>query len=195
MPDFKNNLDAAGTGLKHRDAERNGGSKTIAKPDKIFSLPASLDAFKSVKKVRKKDIPVVVDIIIALLLLAVVCGAVFGGYWLFKYFNVNYVSVDLTYVFAVEDFDLPEGYGYSDLKNEYVFFDTDGNTVGFGRIRSAEYNEKSDMLILCVVVNAKYNETEGYSVDSYPIAIGESYSLRTEKMALCGDVVDLYLND
>lgn len=194
MADIKNNGGAHNdSDLKLQDLEKSKGFfSTIPGAENKFSKPASADAFKSIKKVKKSKVPVAVDIIVAVLLLAIICGAALGGYYLFRYFTVDYESVNVTYVFAVPKAMLEEGKAYSDMNNDYLYYDVDGNTFAFGRIRSAEISSKNGMLLLTVEVNAKYRAQEGYSIDELALAVGKSYTLHTDSMLIDGTVVELY---
>ena len=192
MPDIKNNGgERSGADLKLQDSQKASSSSGLSDKTRLLK-PSSADALRSVKRVKKSKVPFAVDVIVAILLLAIIVAAVFGAVYLFRYYTEDYDSVDVNYVFAVPYAVPAEGDTYADLKNEYLFLDVDGNTVGLGRIRSAEYSEDNGMLLLTVDVNAKYNSHEGYSVGDVLIAVGKSYSLRTEKVLLDGTVVELY---
>ncbi len=194
MADNRNNGGAHGENdLKLHDSEKNNDIfSTIPGIDNKFSMSASADAFKSVKKIKKTKVPVVVDIIIAVLLLAIIGGAVFGCYYLFRYFTVDYENVGVTYVFAVPRDKLIEGNTYSNMKNKFLFCDVDGNTYGFGKISNAEISQDSGMLLVTVVVNSQYRAEEGYFIDGLVLAVGKNYTLHTENLSLDGTVVELH---
>ncbi len=191
MADIRNN--GTDLDLKLRDSEKvNGESSSDVDEKGRDMLPSAANALKSMKNIKKSKVPVVVDVIVAVLLIALIVGAVFGVQYLLRYYSSDYESVDVTFVFAVKKTVLPEGDTYADMKNDYLLYDVDGNTLGFGRIKSAVYSLESDMLLLTVEVNAKYRDREGYSVSDTVLAVGMSYDLRTEKMELRGTVVELY---
>lgn len=188
MADIRNN--GADSDLKHQDSEKVNGA--IGDMGRNL-IPSAANALRSMKNINnKRKVPVVVDVIVAVLLLALIVGATFGVQYLLRYFSTDYESVDVSYVLAVRGAVPPEGSTYADLKNDYLLYDVDGNTVGFGRIGSAVYSAESDMLFLTVEVNAKYMEREGYSIGETVLAVGMSYELRTEEIPLSGTVVELY---
>lgn len=187
MADIRNN--GADSDLKHQDSEKVNG--TLGDMGQNL-IPSAANALRSMKNINKRKIPVVVDVIVAVLLLALIVGAVFGIQYLLRYYSSDYESVDISFVIAVKGAVPPEGSTYADLKNDYLLYDVDGNTVGFGRISSAEYFSDSDLLLLTVEVNAKYMEREGYSIGETVLAVGMSYELRTEEIPLSGTVVELY---
>ena len=191
MADIRNN--GSDLDLKLRDSEKvNGESSSDVDEKGRDMLPSAANVLKSMKNIKKNKVPVVVDVIVAVLLIALIVGAVFGVQYLLRYYSSDYESVDVTFVFAVKKVVLPGGDTYADMKNDYLLYDVDGNTLGFGSIKSAVYSHESDMLLLTVEVNAKYKDREGYSVGDTALAVGMSYDLRTEEMELCGTVVELY---
>lgn len=193
MADIRNNGGVhSDSNLKSYDSEKsNSVFSTSMGTDNKFSISTSADAFKSVKKKKKSKVPVIVDILIALLLLAIVSGAVVGAIYLYRWVVVDYESVNIKYEFIVSKDMLDENSTYSNLKNKFLYCDIDGNSYSFGKIDSAEFASNGG-LKLTVSVNAKYREQEGYLIDDFVVAVGKSYLLHTENARFDGTIVELH---
>ena len=183
MPDIKN-YDAKDKGLKHADSDKSGGVSVQS----LGSLPKTKKAgYDMVKKVRsaRKRMPIVVDVIIAILLAAVICAVAYGSFYAFRYFTVDYDTVEVEYSI------LPDVPITGNVKNQQVYFEFDGNTVHFGKIKSVETNSHGQQIVV-IAHTVKYKADEGYSIGDEKIAVGCVYSFRTEKeITVSGTVVEL----
>ena len=189
MPKYKNySKDDINADLKSADSEKNPESALPHLNSDLFGSRAkAASAFKP-KKVARKKLPLAVDIIISLLMIAIALGVVGGTYFLFRYFTVDYESVNVEYTLLVESADAES---YSGVLNKHVYMDVDGNTVYFGKIVSVEVYEEQGAVLLNVALSAKYKSEEGYFADNSKIAVGSSYNLRTETVKINGTVVEL----
>ena len=186
MADIKNNNGANDVSdLKGFDSEKNNGVySSILGNDNRLPTASSSDALKNLKKNKKKRMPIAVDIIVAILLLAMIGFACFGVYQLFRLYADDYESKTVTYVFAVNNSEAVP------MAESGVFYDADGNTFFFGKVKACE-KKGNGMLLISVEVEAKYKEKEGYSIDRYTLAIGKSYTLYTNNIVLDGTIVEL----
>ena len=183
-------------GLKHADAEKSYTSPT---PNSILDgvsvkLGDSIGSSVRAKKDEKR-IPVLVDIITGLLLLAIVVGIAVGAVYLFRYYTDDYEGVSVEYTYICISDDLEEMHGRS-LRNKSLYLDTEDNTLYFGNVVSAELydlgNESGEkMLVVVVNANLKFKDDEGYSVNDQRIAVGSEYTLRSEDVVVNGTIVEL----
>lgn len=189
MPKYKNySKEDRNSDLKSVDAEKNSDGSLLHLNSEIFASRAkAATAFKP-KKVARKKMPIAVDIIISILMIAIALGVVGGTYFLFRYFTVDYESVSIEYTLLVENADT-ESYG--GILNKHVYMDVDGNTVYFGKIIGVETYEKDGAVLLNIALNAKYKSEEGYFAENSKISVGSSYSLRTDSKNISGTLVDL----
>lgn len=181
MPDIRN-YDINDKGLKNADSEKSGG---IINP-LAGSLPKTRKGeYETLKRVgqARKRLPVVVDIIIAILMLAMIAGVFVGAFYLFRYFTVDYDTVNVEYTVVLDNVTVGK------LKNENVYCDINGSTVYFGKIKSAAVDGNGNTVLL-IAVTVKYKEDEGYFIGEERLAVGSRYALRTEQgTALTGTVV------
>ena len=173
-------------GLKHADAEK---SYTSPIPNSILDgvsvkLGDSIGSSVRAKKDEKR-IPVLVDIITGLLLLAIVVGIAVGAVYLFRYYTDDYEGVSVEYTYICISDDLEEMHGRS-LRNKSLYLDTEDNTLYFGNVESGE-----KMLVVVVNANLKFKDDEGYSVNDQRIAVGSEYTLRSEDVVVNGTIVEL----
>jgi hypothetical protein len=183
-------------GLKHADAEK---SYTSPAPNSILDgvnvkLGDSIGSSVRVKK-KERHVPVIVDVITGLLLIAVVIGIAVGAVYLFRYYTNDYEGVNVEYTFVCIADDLEEMHSRS-LRNKSLYLDTEDNTLYFGNVVSAELydlgNESGEkMLVVVVNANLKFKDDEGYSVNDQRIAVGSEYTLRSENVVVNGTIVEL----
>ena len=137
----------------------------------------------------KKKLPIAVDIIAGILMLAIVCGIVVGSYMLFRYYSDDYDTKSLSCtVFFNADEELNK---YMSMKNGDLYMDFTDNTVYFGRITEVRTDEDNNRVILQVTVDARYRDEEGYSLGEIRLAVGGEYKLRYVEKTLNVSVVEL----
>ena len=189
MPKYKNyGQDERKKDLKSADADKNNdnGIQHI-NSDLIMSGAGTAYAQKKKNTARKK-LPLAVDIIIAVLMLAIALGAVGGAYFAFRYFTVDYESVSVEYTMLVKDSDVSS---YTGLVNKHIYMDKEGNTIYFGKINAVEIYEEDGSALLTVALTAKYRSEDGYYADNSKIAVGNTYNVRTDTKKISGTVVEL----
>ena len=137
----------------------------------------------------KKKLPIAVDIIAGILMLAIVCGIVVGSYMLFRYYSDDYDTKSLSCtVFFNADEELNK---YMSMKNGDLYMDFTDNTVYFGRITEVRTDEDNNRVILQVTVDARYRDEEGYSLGEIRLAVGGEYKLRYIENTLNVSLVEL----
>ena len=171
MPDIKN-YDINSKGLKNADSDKSGGITnqplaTLAKTRK--------NDYSPIKKIRsaRKRMPIVVDVIIAIILAIIIGAVAVGGFYAFRYFTVDYDTVDVEYMIILDENSA------KNLKNEQVYCDIDGNTLHFGKIKSIGTDGNGRQVVV-IAHTVKYKADEGYSIGEERLAVGRSYNLRTE---------------
>ena len=194
MADVNNNTHiGADEDLRGQDREKNTSILAqITGKDKKTSKKSGAETYRRSKKSQKKKWHAVVDIVVAILMIAIIGGLMVGGYYIFRYFSDDYETVEVTYTFVVSEDALAEA-GVQSAKGmagRAVYCDSDGNTHYFGKIKSAEISADGS-LIISVDVTAKYRSEEGHLIDGISLAVGLNYALRTEYNAMNGTVVRL----
>lgn len=188
MPDIKN-YDINDKDLKGADAEKSSGTVLqlsgldLGKSRKSDSNPLAG------KQTARKRLPIVIDIIIALLFVALFAGAIVGAYFAFRSFAVDFESVDVEYTMlvAADEDELAA------VADQLLYMDVNGSVEYFGKIKSATYSSANGAWLVTVSATVKYKEGEGYAVGNQRLAVGQSLSLRTENgRAISGTVVELY---
>ncbi len=178
--------------LKRADAEKSfGGSQNVV----IESVGARIGSFGSARSARlsvKRRLPIFVDIIIGIMILALFAGIMAGAYFLFRYYTDDYEGIELEYIFVspcVEDED-----AFRTMRNKELYYDVDGNTLYFGKVTEVGVVGSTDAgryLVLKVNASVKYKSGEGYTVGDCKIAVGSEYSLRIDGRVVEGTVVEL----
>lgn len=180
-----------------KDLKSADGEKSFVNPQNIIieSVGVRIGGLGSAKGARlsvKKRLPVYVDIVIGILILAIFAGIVAGAYFLFRYYTDDYEGIELEYVFispCVESAD-----DYRTIKNKELYCDVDGSTLYFGKVSEFDVINTVDgerYLVLTVNVDVKYKSGEGYTVGECKIAVGSEYSLRVDGRVIKGTVVEL----
>lgn len=192
MPELKKqDQSESAKNLKKADSEKSSGGAQL---DYIVGLrgvkakdPAESEKSHNAK--ARKKLPLIVDIIITILMLAMVAGVIVGAYYLFRYFSTDYESVSIEYSFAVSC----EGNAdeYKSVENKELYFDIDGSTVYFGKITAVEICEDNSLAVLTVEVTANHKGDEGYYLGDERVAVGSDYTLRIEDQTVNGTVVEL----
>lgn len=138
-----------------------------------------------VKKQRQKGLPIAVDILIVIALLAAIAGAAFGIYAMTEYFSTRYAQRQIVYTVLAEN--VREEIAFDQYGECVVLPDTEvyvaegEQNTSIGRIISVSVktNEDGSVDIYAVVrAKADYNHTLGYFVDQAKIAVGKTYTCR-----------------
>jgi hypothetical protein len=129
-----------------------------------------------------------VDIIIAILLLAIVAAVIMGGYFALRYFTIDYDSVNIEYSILVESDNVKQ---YADLAGKHIYMDVDGNTLYMGKISEVDIYENDGAVVVTVEFEAKYKSEEGYFAEDYKIAVSKKLDVRTDSMKISGKIVEL----
>ncbi|MBQ7829191.1 MAG: hypothetical protein IJ345_02870 [Clostridia bacterium] len=193
MPELKNNgLNEEPKDLKKADSEKSSGTSQIdyvAGLRGVKSKDAGDSDLAKTKSARKK-LPLVVDIIITVLILAMVAGVAFGAYYLFRYFSTDYENVTVEYCFAIpcgENGAEP----YEGLVHEELYYDVEDSTVYFGKIISVDATEDGSLALLTVEITANHKASQGYYLGECRIAVGSDYTLRIDGETVSGTIVEL----
>jgi hypothetical protein len=193
MPELKNNgLNEETENLKNADSEKSSVTSQI---DYVAGLRGvkSKDASESdlaKSRTARKKLPLVVDIIVTVLILAIVAGVAFGAYYLFRYFSADYEAVTVEYCFAIpcdESGIAP----YEKLVREELYYDVEDSTVYFGKIISVDITENESLVVLTVEITANHKASEGYYLGECRIAVGSDYTLRIDGDTVSGTIVEL----
>lgn len=157
--------------------------ETAAAP--VVEVKKKVRKAPKVKKPKKKGIPLIVDILIVVLLLAVVAGAAYGLYSLGKYFSTRYAEMEITYTLLLRDVDpalvLDQEGNCVILPDSNVFLAEQESTHTIGRVLSTSVDVKDDGstdVLVTVRTTANYNYTLGYFVEDTKIAVGKEYLCR-----------------
>ena len=137
----------------------------------------------------KKRLPLWVDILTGIIMLAIVCGVVVGSYMLFRYYSNDYGGVEVAYTVILEGIPAENTAKYYDLKDRELFMDTDANSVYFGKISAVKI--ENERVFLTVNAEAKHRGGEGYSIEDTRLAVGSELALRCGQTPLIAEVVAL----
>ena len=190
MPDIKNyDKNKTARDLKRADAEKSSGAVSQLAGISLNKARGGDDNGFKAKQTARKRLPIVVDIIIAILFVAIFAGAVTGAYFAFRAFAVDFESVNVEYTMLVLTENVAD---YSGLEEQALYLDHDGSVEFFGKIKSVQASEKNGGVLVVVEATVRYREGEGYSVDECKLAVGQEYTLRTQYgKSICGTVVEL----
>lgn len=192
-----NDPDSNENGLKEADAEKSenktsdGQSAQEIFGSKFMSNSLSVNARKDS---RKRNFPIIVDIVIGILILAIFAGAVVGAYYLFRYYSDDYSGAEIKYTVIVPCED--DLMGLRTMKGRALYLDTEDNTYYFGTVSDVilvENAKEGNYAVMIVSINARFRADEGYTVSGNRIAVGCNYSLRSDSMILDATVVELAL--
>lgn len=195
MADIRNiESDNKDNGLKNADAEKSDSrERDLQNAQEILGekLVSSSISAKLNKENKEKKLPVVVDVVIAIILLSVFIGVVVGAYFLFRYYADDYSGVDVEYTMVVPCGD--DWANFETMKHKEIYLDGDDNTYYFGSVKEVlcVENEKGNYVVILIETTAKYNEDEGYTISGNRIAVGCTYNLRSENAYLNGTIVEL----
>ena len=192
MSEF-NKYDTDENNLKRVDAKKADGVDSAATVSELVSgrKARASAAMTHVSLRKKKKLPIVFDIIVAIVMLALVATLVIGAYMLLKYYSNDYKGVDVKYVVACEGENMSE---FALLLNEELYCDVDGNTLYFGKVKEVklEKGNGSQMLILTLELGGvRYREAEGYFIADERLAVGAEFTFRNGEKTVNGTVVEL----
>lgn len=138
-----------------------------------------------VKKPQKKGLPIALDILIVIVLLAAIVGFVFGVNALTEYFSTRYAQRQVMYTVLAEDVKAEIAFDkYGDcvvLPDSEVYLAQGDQNTSMGRVLSVSVKTNDDGTVdiyTVVRVTADYNYTLGYFVDQTKIAVGKAYTYR-----------------
>lgn len=190
MPDIKNyDKNEIENDLKSADSEKSGGINAQLANLNMPRPKKKDDEFQG-RSIARKRLPLAIDIIIALLFVALFAGVIVGAYYTFRFFANDYESAVVEYVIAVESAD---GIIDDSLVQTNLYYDVEDSLEHFGRVKSVSFNESGDKCYITIVNTVKYKETEGYSIEENRLAVGEIYTLRGESgVVIAGTVVELH---
>lgn len=191
MPDIKNfDKNEAEIDLKRADAEKSSGTMNQLAGINLHRAKKSDENIFQTKQVARKKLPVIVDVIIAILFVAIFFGVITGAYFAFRSFAVDYENVKVEYVLLVP---YDDEVNYFDLDYKNVYYEGDNGIEHFGRIQSTYISEKNQVVMITVAATARFKEGSGYSMGDVKLAVGQSYELRAEGGAkIVGTVVELF---
>ncbi len=185
MSKYKNyDWDNSKRKLKKADREKNNDNIHLG-ADLLFGKNDAL-AYK--KNKARRRLPLAVDIIIAILLLAIAIGIVVGAYFGFRYFTVDYESVTIEYTILAKT---DNAKAYSDIVGKHIYKDEDKNTLYMGKITSADVYSADGEVVIKVQLDANYKSEEGYFAENFKISVGKSIKVRTESFNINGEIVEL----
>ena len=154
------------------------------------------------KKIRKKGMPIVVDILIVLSLLAVITGAVWGVYELGDHFSTRYAQREITYTLFVKDVDGAIAFDEDGkcvvLPDTDVFVIDGDKSSPVGKVLSASTEQAKDGKVDVYVVvrtTSDYNYTLGYFADGVKIAVGKAYTCRFSGLVSDAVIVELQITE
>ncbi len=191
----KHSLGEREPNLKRADRKKSHGGSEVGQShgSELFSGKKLSDKVLVGSNVKvKKRLPLAVDIIIGILMLALVCAIIVGAYILFRYYANDYETRNVTYTVI---FDAEDVKKCASMKDQDLFLDVDGNSVYFGKIKEVLLPENTDgagQVILTVNASVKYRSGEGYFIGDSRVAVGSTHTLRYIENSITVTVVDLY---
>ena len=191
MPDIKNyDKNETEKDLKHADAEKSSGTVSQLAGISLGKARKGEDSGFKVRQTARKRLPIVVDIIIAILFVAIFAGIVTGAYFAFRSFAVDFENVNVEYTVLVPEASAAD---YAGLEEQQLYLDVDGNVEFFGKVKSVRASENEGYVLVTVKSTVRYKEGDGYSIGEYKLAVGQEYTLRTQSgKTVAGVVVELY---
>ena len=155
-----------------------------------------------IKKARKKGMPLVLDILIVCVLIAVVVASVWGIYKASEYFATRYAQREITYTLLADDVNVELAFDDAGkcvvTPKSDVFVEQDGQSVPVGQVLSVSTQENEDGTVdvyVTVTTTADYNYKLGYFADQIKIAVGKSYTCRFCNLMDDAMVVELQVTE
>ena len=187
--------------LRHADMDRFG-------KEGLGGAREPADTATKEKKVKNKQkkkgqsdrekhagVPLLLDIGVALVIIAVIAALIVGAYFLFKYYSDSYKDASIQYTVLISGEDAETISDVNSLKNKEIYYDLDGNAYYFGKVTSVNILEGEDgerQITARISVTSKYKRGEGYAVDGNRIAVGCEYSLRIEENTFETVIIEMY---
>ena len=192
MSEFKK-YEADENMLKKADAKKASAADPSATVSELVGAKKSrVSAMMMPVSVRKnKKLPLVFDVIVAVLMLALVAGLIIGAYMLFKYYSNDYTGVNVRYTVVCEGENM---HTFASLTNEELFCDVNGSSVYMGKVKEVriEKGDNAQQLILTVELDGvRYKKSEGYFVSDQRLAVGSGFTFRHVEKTFDGTVVEL----
>ena len=204
MPNNKISNDALGNELKFADAEKSvldvpekkgmSGAEFLKKESKMNEKGrGNINAiFK-----KKKKFPLALDIIIAVLAIAIVAGAILGAYFAFVYFADDSEEMTVEYVILAK-----KNSSTNINKGNDVYFDNEGKTYYFGNVIdisddvgvngvSNPLGITVEYMLVTVRATVNYRNDDGYSINEQKIAVGKDITFRAGQNSYSGTIVEL----
>ena len=204
MPNNKISNDALGNELKFADAEKSvldvpekkgmSGAEFLKKESKMNEKGrGNINAiFK-----KKKKFPLALDIIIAVLAIAIVAGAILGAYFAFVYFADDSEEMTVEYVILAK-----KNSSTNINKGNDVYFDNEGKTYYFGNVIdisddvgvngvSNPLGITVESMLVTVRATVNYRNDDGYSINEQKIAVGKDITFRAGQNSYSGTIVEL----
>ena len=126
-------FDEKSNNLKKADLKKSQGEVGTTLKNEILG-GRKIRENSDIKNIKvKRRLPIAIDIIAGILMLALMCGVVAGSYFLFRYYSIDYDSVNVTYKVAFDTAEKEQVLAVM-RANEKVFLDTESNSVYFGKI-------------------------------------------------------------
>ena len=204
MPNNKISNDALGNELKFADAEKSvldipekkgmSGAEFLKKESKMNEKGrGNINAlFK-----KKKKFPLALDIIIAILAIAIVAGAIFGAYFAFVYFADDSEEITVEYVILAKKTN-----SSNITKGNDVYFDKESKAYYFGNVVDVSYDVdvtgvsnplgiQVEYMLVSVRATVNYRNDDGYSINEQKIAVGKDITFRAGQNSYSGTIVEL----
>lgn len=205
MPNNKINPDALGNELKLADAEKSfddapdkkgmSGAEFLKKESKMNEKGrGNINAIFR----KKKKFPLALDIIIAVLAIAIVAGAIFGAYFAFVYFSDDSEEVTVEYAILTSN----KSNATSINKGNEVYFDNEGKAYYLGSVIDVSVDVgvegvsnplgiQVEYALIYVRATVNYRDDDGFSVDDQKIAVGREIAFRVGQNSYSGTIVEL----
>lgn len=184
------------TDLKSADSEkhdsREGSTQSSVSEVLEEKIKKKISATERKRNANKRKLPVIVDVIVGVLVIAISIGIVAGAFILFRYYSDDYGNEKVEYTVVAHCYG--DQSLYRTMKNKELYMDTEDNTLYFGKIASVDLIENAEgenTLLLTVRATVKYKKGTGYSVGDNRIAVGSEYTLRSENISIEGTVIEL----
>ena len=162
---------------------------------KIYKAP-------KVKKPRKKGLPIAVDILIVIALLAVIAGAAWGVYILGNHFASSYEPKEITYTLLARDVDAALAYDADGncviVPESDVFVLEQEQRTPVGQVLSVSPELQEDGTVnvyVTVRTTADYEHELGYFVGKTKIAVGKEYACRFYGLVSDAVIVELQVTE
>ena len=177
--------------LKHADSEKKSDNgSTAGLSDSLGAKMSDVLSSGSARVNARKKLPVIADVVIAVVMVLLIIGAVIGSYYLFRYYTNDYDNLEIEYCIATpceKDIAI-----YRGMLNTEIYCDANGNSFYLGKVKSVELSTDQSMVLIIVDCSAKYRSSEGYSVGDCRIAVGEQGLYRSRVMNVNGTIVEMH---